>query len=217
MDMYTLFRQISVTVVIILGLSACREQTADLSIPPEEDQFLWGQPVSETISNLKSLGFFIYEEDPQVVELIPVDHPEEIHQDFDFPGLSSSPYTISLFSYEGGLVAARIIRRDTSAVLADYNQVLLDLYGLSEPAYESSREIPSLETENIFIETDKFYETDDLIVRTSSIETRSPDPDVQEMLYDELEIQLFSKEHNPGITIEALAMPEEVTEIEISE
>lgn len=88
--------------------------------------------------------------------------------------------------------------------MASYILVLKKEYGLDRPVSATDEKVTTTEAGNTIREKELFFENEEVVARMITSTVTPAEKDLQDGLNDEVELMLFSREENPGISAAAL-------------
>ncbi|MCB1327652.1 MAG: hypothetical protein H7A21_08210 [Spirochaetales bacterium] len=200
------YSRASVAALVLGFVIFCGEETPrDYQTPPPATDFLWGQPVDETVARLEALG---WEPQHQIDGEVTLTMPVETDRDLNAANLEGLPepelYRIVLYAPNGSLIIARLSRTNSLEDVRSFAGRVIGAYGLGEAAVTSETQLETTETGNELSETTRIYETSDVLAVTNISEARMTEGELEDSSSGVFEIALYSKAHNEGISLEAL-------------
>jgi len=200
--------------VCVLAFAACGATADPMQAPPLE-LFAWGESPAKTGARLADRGWsrsssadqgaegIEYElsaaEDQLPAELadgvegMPLDHETVLPR-----------YSVRLFAPEDRLRIASILRRDAPQVLRDFSANVLDAYGLDTPVWEQGPRETISAAGNATTDAMALYALPATLVVVHSVYFDAAEADMAEDPNSVLEVRLYSREHNEGLSGEAL-------------
>ncbi len=199
---------------LALGASYCggAKPTVDLNQPPAAlGDFQWGASPSATSAKLQRSG---WEEraapgtsdSSGVLRLVPSAVSEESEASranaVDLPG-SPAPLEVLLYGQGDSLSIVRIVRRGNKGEAMTFSGNVLSAYTGGEPAWES---VPaeSSTPAGTFTRALKLYESDESFVVLRRELFSAAEADLSESAGSVVELEIYAKEYNEGLTAEAL-------------
>ena len=185
--------------------AACSEK---VSAPiPGPASFSWGQASDKTISNLSASGSMLESEEGAVATLsYPVSQDPELEESALFQDAEKpeEPYTVRLYSNEGKLSIVRIQRRDTTENVDAFMKVIKELYDLESPAIDKPGNDEKTETGNVIRSSEQIFENQQYVVRLNRTSVTATEVRIKGGLNDQVELQIYAKAENTGISAAAL-------------
>lgn len=164
----------------------------------------WGSEPADLISGLEKAGWIKKDETEDRVDMVmPVSDSHDagmIKTSMD----DLSPFHITAYFSKKRLSAIRFIRRDKGAVIAPFIAELKSLYDLGVPAWSSEEKISKTETGNVMHEKTFLFESEEGFARMITSTVDPSEHNLEQGMFDEVELMLFSRKENEGISLKAL-------------
>lgn len=193
-------------VLLPLVLLQCSENI-EAPIPGPGD-LPWGESRDATISSLSGSGWTLVSDSNEAVVLsYPVSRDQDIEASDLFAEAEKpeEPYTLTLFFKDNALTIARVQRRDTSENVAEFLKKIKQAFSLKEAAVDSPESSETTEAGNVIKTKQQIFETDDFVLKLNRTTVEPAEEKMKGGLNDQIEIQLFPKARNEGISAEALS------------
>lgn len=195
---------IIVTAAILFSCGKSSPIPMDRPVP--RDLLRWGSGTGVIKTKLKAVGWnVISDSNDSVAFSLPVDRLEDFRESDLTPEDAPAPYEMEYYFNSDRLSTVRIIRRDTSSSIDEFEKNMLSLYEIQGPAWTGKENTRKTETGNEIKESVSIYETPDMIIKAIRIRVNTVEKDIRDGMFDELEMRIFSKEENEGISVAGLS------------
>lgn len=193
-------------VLILVGGAGCKAARQKPDQAPALANLAWGAPLAKTKANLERAGWELLPDAGQsgISLRLPEADAEAAEALPELAEAAPERYRIVLLGAEDKLQIVAIHRRDNNAALDAFKNELLASYGASAAFWTSPERSSDQASGNRLIEKVSLYETGAVFValhesRFLAAEARQAnDPN------SILEARVYSREHNEGISKEAL-------------
>jgi hypothetical protein len=204
-----------ISILFLAVIASCKKEKPEALSPIPLSQIVWGSSSDAIIKAMEKTEWKLTDNKPDHLEFT-IHYENEIADTGILKDLPNDPYTATWFLNNGKLAIVQLIRKDSKSNLAEYMKKAEEMYSLKKPSWESEEKIfkNKGENEGRIKESVKIYDGGthiakiiyslieaDLIPEKMKAETKS-------VFTDRLEIILYSKTENQGLTVEALADPE---------
>lgn len=201
-----MIRSISLLFVFAMILTYCAEEKSSAPIPGPA-AFSWGQNPDQAISGLSAQGWLLQsQEDGKTVLSFPISEDPELEESELFAEAEKpdEPYTITLYFNEDRLTIATIQRRDTGENIEKFLEVIKELYDLQKPAVSRSGEPETTPAGNAIQTSREVYENESYVIKVDRTKVKVVEERMKGGLNDLVEIQVFPRSENEGISVEGL-------------
>ncbi len=198
--------RVTVFLTVVLAAFACKKPVVDIMQPPNLSNLKWGQGIDSAVRSFTGLGWQVLRKTPESLDLgvSPMDAEqlkEELLEDMPIP------YRLTLFFHADRLTVARFLRRDTGTNTGKFFENIKNSYGLSAPVWTGDRKREDSPTGNIRYEQEMIFEKPDVYIKIFRNEVKMKEDQLNSIAGDELEISIFSRVENPGISVDGLKEP----------
>lgn len=186
--------------------SGCSRSEIDMETAPPLSTFAWGSNSKKAMEKVQSKGWnLISSSDTSAEFTLPVDELKDFKESKIVSDEIPMPYRIHIYFDNDVMSMARIIRRDTTEQIDTFVKNTMDQYSLKTPAWTSDEHVSETESGNKISETVSIYDTGSELIKIFRVRVQPVLEKLKGDMHDDAEIRIFSKEHNPGISVEGLA------------
>ncbi|MEQ8352868.1 MAG: hypothetical protein RH862_15375 [Leptospiraceae bacterium] len=187
-------------------LFSCTETKISPPVPGPA-AFAWGDQGDVAISRLTADGWtLISDSEDQVVLSYPVSNDPEIEASdlFADAEMPEEPYTLRLYLNKGKLAIARVQRRDTTEAVDTFVADIKTSFNLAEPAVNAGPESETTEAGNRITTSQKIFESGEYVLKLNRTTIEAAEEKMKGGLNDQVELEIYPKSQNEGISAEAL-------------
>tara|TARA_B100001939_G_scaffold283511_2_gene252884 strand:+ start:35004 stop:35621 length:618 start_codon:yes stop_codon:yes gene_type:complete len=199
------YRGLSLLLVSALIFS-CSETKVSAPVPGPA-AFAWGKASDRAVSGLSSQGWTLVQDSGDLVILsYPISEDAGINESDLFADAEKpeEPYTIRLYFNQEKLAIARIIRRDISENVDSFEKDIISAFGLKEAAISKGPDSETTEAGNEIKTGERIFETDQYVLKLIRTTIIPAEEKMKGGLNDQLEIEVYPRSENQGISAEAL-------------
>lgn len=194
----------SLPFIILLALVplACKKGRPDTDKPPVT-LLLWGQDRGSIESQLKKEGWDI---DKTTEYLRATVGPEKENE--GLPAPDESPYQLTFYFQNNKLNIVQIQIRNSPERVGEYDKNAVKIFKLTTPVLQKTLPIRTTETGNRIKETHTLFDAGEIFIKVYKSQVEIAESRVEEVP-DEMDVMIYSKKENEGITAEGLLNPNE--------
>jgi hypothetical protein len=175
-------------------------------------QISWGSNADTIVKSLEKTEWKLTQQKPDLIEF-KIRYEGEAADTGLLKDLPNEPHTLTFFLNSDRAAIVQMIRKDSRENLAAYHKKAEEMYGLKKPAWESGEKVFKNEEENggMITESVKIYETDNHLAKVvynkidADLVPEKMKSAVKNVFADRLEIILYSKKENQGLSVSALS------------
>ncbi|MCB1302752.1 MAG: hypothetical protein KDK37_00650 [Leptospiraceae bacterium] len=182
----------------------CSDKKQGPAVGPSD--FPWGTGQDQTISKLSAQGWVLEDQSAEKAELsFPVAEDAKIKDSklFSEAEEPSEPFTVELFFKDGKLTIVTIKRRDTTDKIDDFLKSIYADYDI-EPSSDTVARKDTTDTGNVITSSQQISESPEYVLKLNRTSIEPSEEKMKGGLNDQVEIQVFPKSYNEGISAEAL-------------
>lgn len=190
------FNKTTLTILVLI-LASCSKPKQDPFLPPAPGLLGFGQDIPTILKTLEGAGFILLERTPELVRLRLPETEENKAQ-----GMTPQvpPYVFTGYFNQNKMAIVRVVRRESVERIDAFQKAALSLYGLKE-IWRGKVDEKEKDGFWMLSEEAAIYENADMWarIRRARYQAHEIGP-----VNHELEIELFSKRDNPGLTASQL-------------
>ena len=198
------------TIILMVVAIACSDDNARLDSPPSLNAFAWGESLETSADRLARLGWQKDRmQDGRLFLTLPIASEEDQAAANMMGTAAPDKYRIILNGPADKLFVTIVQRNDSNAEIETFFENVKSAYKLNAPAWDSGPGVETTDAGNKLTDQTRIYETDDLLIvaTTNKLEANERVSATDTDLGDgtSLELILYSRSLNEGISVDALA------------
>ncbi|MCE9599257.1 MAG: hypothetical protein K8S54_14940 [Spirochaetia bacterium] len=181
---------------------ACKKGRPDTDKPPMS-LLLWGQDRGNVESQLKKEGWDVDKTAEYLRATVGPDKENE-----GLPAPDESPYQLTFYFQNNRLNIVQIQIRNSPERVSEYDKNAIKLFKLTTPLLQKSLPVRTTETGNKIKETHTLFDSGEMFLKVYKSQVEIAESRVEDVP-DEMDVMIYSKKENEGITAEGLLNPQE--------